>query len=83
MTTNELTEQVRTEVKRFKEVQEQLLQTHKGLCVLNGGPDWQRHPEDVFPLVRREIIPIMEQIGMDAKAVQALCAWAERMALAH
>jgi hypothetical protein len=82
MTTNELTEQVRTEVNRFKEVQEQFLQTHKRLCVHNGGPDWQRHPEDVFHLVRREIIPIMEQAGMDAKAVQALCAWTERMALA-
>lgn len=82
MTTNELTEQVRTEVKRLKEVQDQFLQTYKRLCVHKGGSDWKRHMDDIFHQVRREIIPILEQAGMDEKAVQALCVWAEKMAMA-
>jgi hypothetical protein len=80
MITQELTDQVRTQVKRLKEVQEQFLQTYKSYCAHFGGPEWRRAEiEMVFHRVRREIIPIMEEAGMDPKAVQALCASAERL----
>jgi hypothetical protein len=82
MITKELAEQVRTEVERFKEVQDQFLQTYKRLCAHHGGPAWQRAElEMVFHQVRKEVIPIMEQAGMDHQAVQALCSWAERLVL--
>jgi hypothetical protein len=80
MITQELTDQVRTEVKRLKEVQDQFLQTYKRYCVHFGGPEWRRAEiEMVFHRVRQEVIPIMEGAGMDPKAVQALCAWAEKL----
>ena len=80
MLTQELTDQVRTEVKRLKEVQDQFLQTYKRYCAHFGGPEWRKkHIEMVFHRVREEVIPIMEGAGMDHKAVQALCAWAENL----
>ena len=33
----------------------------------------------VFHRVREEVIPITEGAGMDPKAAQALCAWAENL----
>ncbi len=84
MIPKELAEQVRTEAQRMKEVQEQFLHTYRQLCVHLGGPQWQQSHQEtaieaVFHHVRREIIPLMEQVGMDHKAVQALCAWAEKL----
>jgi hypothetical protein len=79
----DLAEQVRSEVKRFKEVQDQFLQTYQRLCAHHGGARW-KDDKDVhvtFYHVRGEIIPMMEQAGMDARAVQALCAWAETTVL--
>jgi hypothetical protein len=35
----------------------------------------------IFHRTRSEIIPIMEQAGLDPQAVQALCSWAEKLAL--
>jgi hypothetical protein len=79
MITKELAEQVRTEVMRFKEVQDQFLQTYKRLCVHVGGPEWKKKKiELVLHNVRQEIVPIMEQVGMDHKSVQALCELAEK-----
>jgi hypothetical protein len=79
MIKSELAEQVRAEVKSLKQVQEQFLQTYKQLCADNGGPEWDRaNIETVFHKVRKEIIPIMEQAGMDPTAVQAMCSWAEK-----
>ena len=34
-----------------------------------------------FPFVAREIIPVMEQAGMDHPGVQALCSWAEKLVM--
>ena len=83
MITGELAEQVRSEVRRLKEVQEQFLQTYKQLCVHYGGPEWRRDEdiESVFHLVRKEIIPVMEKAGMDSKQVQALCSWAAKLVM--
>jgi hypothetical protein len=84
MITKELAEQVRSEVKRLSEVQDQFLQTYKQLCLQHGGPQWNgKDVEVVFHHVRREIIPIMEEAGMDHQAVQALCSWAERRVLSR
>jgi hypothetical protein len=80
MIPKELAEQVRTEVKHLKEEQEKFLQTYRRLCVHCGGPEWQKEEiEIVFHHVRREVIPIMEQAGMEHPAVQALCSWAEKL----
>jgi hypothetical protein len=80
MITQDLTEQLRLEVKRLKEVQEQFLVTYTRLCVHHGGEKWrEKEIERVFHHVRKEIIPIMEQAGMEPKAVQALCSWAETL----
>jgi len=80
MITQELTDQVRTEVKRLKEVQDQFLQTYKRYCAHFGGSEWRKaEMEMVFHRVRQEVIPLMEGAGMDPKAVQALCAWAEKL----
>jgi hypothetical protein len=79
MITQELTDQVRTEVKRLKEVQDQFLRTYKRYCDHFGGPGWRKDMEEVFHRVRQEVIPIMEEADMDHKAVQALCAWAEKL----
>jgi hypothetical protein len=82
MIPRELAEQVRMEVERLNEVQDKFLQTYKRLCVHYGGPKWQKAElETVFHHVRVEIIPIMEQIGMDHKTVQALCSWAEKLVM--
>jgi hypothetical protein len=79
MITSELAEQVRTEVKRLKELQDQFLLTYKRLCIQDGGPQWRKEIEKVFHHVRREVIPIMEQAGVEPNAVQALCSWAEKL----
>ncbi len=82
MIPKELADQVRTEVEHLKEEQEKFLQTYRRLCVHHGGPDWHKEEiEVVVHRVRREVIPIMEQAGMEHAAVQALCAWAEKMLL--
>jgi DNA-binding ferritin-like protein (Dps family) len=78
MIPSELAEQVRTEVKQLKKVQEDFLQTYQRLCAYCGGPKWAKdYTEVVSHQVRSEIIPIMEQAGLDNRAVQALCSWAE------
>jgi hypothetical protein len=79
MITKELAEKVRSEVRQLKSVQDEFLQTYKQLCVHLGGREWGKGKiELVFHRVRSEIIPIMEEVGMDQKSVQALCSWAER-----
>ncbi len=78
MLTNELAQEARREVQRLKEVHDAFLQTYKKLCLHFGGPDWQKKMEMVFHRVRQEMVPLMEQAGMDAKEVQAVCAWAEK-----
>ena len=80
MMTKELAEQVRAEVKQFREVQDKFLQTYKQLCLQFGGPEWKKkYIDKVFHQVRDEVIPIMEQLGMDPNAVQAMCGWAEKL----
>ena len=82
MITKELAEQVRADVKLFTEVQGKFLQTYKQLCLHHGGPEWKKkHIDKVFHEVRDEVIPIMEQLGMDPHAVQALCSWAEKLVM--
>ena len=79
----DLAEQVRAEVGRFKELQDQFLQTYQRLCAHHGGPQWQnaKEPEVVFYHVRSDLMPVMEQAGMDHNAVQALCHWAEGLVM--
>jgi hypothetical protein len=80
MIPKELAEQVRSEIKRLKEAQDAFLQTYQRLCVHHGGPNWQlKKSERVFHEVREDLIPIMEEYGMDPNAVQALCSSAERL----
>jgi hypothetical protein len=80
MIPNELAEQVRLEIKRLKDVVEDFLQTYKRLCLHHGGPDGLRKDSElVFHRVRADIIPLMEQLGMDHPSVQALCSWAENL----
>ncbi len=84
MIPEELAGLVREEVKRLKEVQDQFLQTYKRLCVHIGGPEWRKSAlEMVLHRVRKEVIPIMEQSGLDHRAVEALCTWAERLAISQ
>lgn len=84
MIPEDLAEQVRAEVKHLKEIQDQFLQTYKKLCVHFGGTEWRKSKlEMVLHSVRKEVIPIMEQSGLDHKAVQALCSWAEGLALSQ
>jgi hypothetical protein len=79
MIPKDLAEQVRSQVRRLKAVQDEFLQTHKKMCVQLGGPEWGKGKiELVFHNVRSEIIPIMEEVGMDSRSIQALCSWAER-----
>ena len=81
MIPKELAEQVRSEVKRLKDVQDAFLQTYERLCARHGGLERQPDNSDsetVFHHVRGEVIPIMEQLGMDLQTAQALCTWAER-----
>lgn len=81
MVPTELTEHLQAEVKRLKEAGDEFMQTYTRLCVhCGGGPQWQKEPSEmVFHRVRREVIPIMEQAGMDHQAAQAFCSWAERL----
>jgi hypothetical protein len=82
MIPKELAEQMRSEVQRLKEVGDEFLHTWKELCAHFGGPSWHRAEiEMVFHRVRKEVIPIMEQAGMEPGAVQALCAWAEKVVM--
>jgi hypothetical protein len=82
MVPQELAEQLRAGVKTLKQGQEKFLQIYKQLCLHYGGPQWhQKDVETVFYNVRREIIPLMEQAGMDRNSVQALCAWAAKLAV--
>lgn len=83
MIPNELTEQLRAEVKLLKEGQDKFLQTYKRVCASLSGPDWRREKdiESVFYHVRKEVIPVMEQAGMESKQVQALCSWAAKLAM--
>jgi hypothetical protein len=79
MIPKELADQVRTEIKALKEVHDQFLHTYQRICVHNGGAEWRKGEiETLFHVVRKEIIPIMEQVGMEHREVQALCAWVER-----
>jgi hypothetical protein len=82
MIPRELADQVRAEVKQLKQVQEDFLQTYLKLCAHYGGPRWHKdYTEVVSHQIRLEIIPIMEQAGMEPRAVQALCSWAETVAM--
>ena len=79
MIPQDLAQQVRSQVKRLKAVQDEFLQTYRQLCVHYGGPEWpKKKVEMVLHRVRSEIIPIMEEAGMDDRSIQALCSWAER-----
>jgi hypothetical protein len=79
MIPRDLADQLQAEVKSFKAVQDRFLETYQRLCIHCAGSDWRTEEvETVCHRVRREVIPIMEQEGMDAKAVEALCSWAER-----
>ena len=78
----ELADQVRMDVKDLKAVQDRFLQTYKRILVQCGGPEWRKFESETLQhFVRAAIIPIMEQEGMDAKSVQALCGWAERQVI--
>ena len=80
MIPKELADQVRSQVERLKGVQEEFLQTYKQLCDHYGGPGLHKKRIDVvFHQVREAISPIMDEARMDAKEVQALCSWAERL----
>jgi hypothetical protein len=84
MIPNELAEQVREEIKGLKEVHDRFAETYKRICVHFGGSDWRRGElETLFHQVRTVIIPIMELEGMNNKAVQSLCSWAERHVLSQ
>ena len=79
MIPNDLADQVRAEVKLFKQAQDKFLETYRLLCVHCGGAKWQTEElATVFHHVRREVIPVMEQAGIEHQAVQALCSWAEK-----
>jgi hypothetical protein len=81
MIPKELAEQVRTQVRGLKDTQAAFLQTYLRLCEQIGGARWRKdHSDVVSHQVRQEIVPIMEQAGMDHQSVQALCSWAERLA---
>ena len=80
MIPKELAEQVRSQLKRLQDVQHEFLQTYQQLCARHGGLERQADNSDseiVFGHVRREVIPIMEQLGMDHQEVQRLCSWTE------
>jgi len=80
MIPNELAEQLRSEIKQLKKAQEAFLETFKRLCDYHGGPDGLRkRSETVFHHVRADIIPVMEELGMDPRSVQALCSWAAHL----
>ena len=81
MIPKELTKQLQNEVKHLKDAGAEFLQTYTRLCEhFGGGAQWKKEPsETVFHRVRSEVIPVMEQAGMDHQDVQAFCAWAERL----
>jgi hypothetical protein len=79
VTTTELKDQVRAEVQQLKDAGERFLETYRQLCVTHGAPKWPKGDiEMVFHRVRSEIIPIMEEAGMDPNSVEGLCSWAEK-----
>lgn len=80
MIPNELAEQLRKEGKHLKEAQEAFLATFERLCNLHGGATGLRKKSEmVFHRVRSDVIPVMEQLGMDHRSVEALCTWAEHL----
>jgi hypothetical protein len=80
MIPNEVTEQLRSELKRLKDAQAAFLQTYERLCIHHGGPAWlQKKTEMVLHRVRSDVIPVMKQLGMDDQSVEALCSWAEHL----
>lgn len=81
MIPKELADQVRTEVQQLKHVQDKFRETYRQLCLHFGGERWQKEIETLFHQVRREVIPLMEEAGLDHHSVQALCSWAERLVL--
>lgn len=80
MVPNELAEQVKTKVKRLTEAGGEFLQAYERLCAHCGGADWQKKDEleHVFYQVRREVVPLMQQAGVDPKDIDALCSWAAK-----
>ncbi len=82
MLTPEFAAQVRAEVEHLKTGQDRFLETYRRLCAHYGGSKWPKADiEMVLHRVRSEVIPIMEEVGMDQNAVQALCSWAEKLVL--
>jgi hypothetical protein len=82
MLSQETIQKLRDEVHRLKDAQHMFFETYKHLCVQLGGDEWtKRRFEPVFHLVRKEILPIMEQAGMDEPAIQTLCTSAEHVLL--
>ena len=82
MIPKEFSDQIQAEVASLKKGQDQFLETYKKLCAHCGEGEWPRKEfEMIFHRVRREVIPIMEQAGMDHASVQGLCSWAERQVL--
>jgi hypothetical protein len=76
----DMAEQAQTTVKRVKQALDAFLQTYQQLGDRQGDHKWPRgHVDVVSHMIRKELIPVMEQAGMDHQATQALCAWAERM----
>jgi hypothetical protein len=79
MLKTEIADQVRAEVRQMKQAGEQFLETYRQLCAAHGAPKWPSgNIEMVFHRVRSEIIPVMEEAGMDANSVESLCTWAEK-----
>jgi hypothetical protein len=80
MIPKEVSDQLQDQVKRLKQAGDEFLQTYKHLCVHFGGEQWQKEPSELIShRVRSEVIPVMEQAGMDPQAVQGFCSWAERL----
>ena len=78
MIPDEFAEPLRLEIKRLKEAQEGFLEIFGRLCNYHGGPNGLRKKREmVLHRVRADIIPVMQQFGMDQRSVQALCVWAE------
>jgi hypothetical protein len=82
MLSQETIQKLRDEIHRLKEAQHRFFEMYKHLCIQLGGDEWtKRRFEPVFHLVRKEILPIMEQAGMDVAAAQTLCLSAEQVLL--
>jgi hypothetical protein len=81
MVPKELADQLQGEVQRLKQAGDAFLQMYKQFCVHFGGEQWQKEPSELIShRVREEVIPVMEQAGMDPQAIQGFCSWAERLA---